>query len=76
MDRSNQQGGGCLMYYREGLDVIPKLKLEVKSVEATWIEVICRSQREQFTDRLKTRIFKIDLKTYWMIYGQNEIISC
>ena len=45
LDRSNQKGGGCLIYYREYLDVIPKPKLEVKLVEATWIEVICRSQR-------------------------------
>lgn len=45
LDRSNQQGGGCLIYYRDDLDVIPKPKLEVKSVGATWIEVICRSQR-------------------------------
>ena len=35
LDRSNQQGGGCLIYYQEGLDVISKPKLEVKSVEAT-----------------------------------------
>ena len=42
LDRSNQQGGGCLMYYRENLDVIPKPKLEVKSVETIWIEVIRR----------------------------------
>ena len=45
LDHSNQQGGSCLIYYREDLDVIPKPKSEVKSVEATWIEVICRSQR-------------------------------
>ena len=45
LDHSNRQGGGCLLYYREDSDVISKPKLEVKSVEATWIEAICRSQR-------------------------------
>ena len=45
LDRSNQQGRGCLMCYQEGLGAKAKPKLEVKSVEATWIEVICRSQR-------------------------------
>ena len=45
LDRSNQKGGGCLIYYRKSSDVILKPKIEVKSVEATWIEVICRSQR-------------------------------
>ena len=37
VQRLDQQGGGWLIYYRDDLDVIPKPKLEVKSVESIWI---------------------------------------
>ena len=45
LDRKNKGGGGCLIYYRENINVIPKPKFEVADLEAIWIEVIINSQR-------------------------------
>ena len=44
LDRKNKGGGGCLIYYRENINVIPKPKFEVADLEARWIEVIINSQ--------------------------------
>eukprot|EP00112_Aurelia_sp_Birch-Aquarium-sp1_P008427 Seg1927.10 transcript_id=Seg1927.10/GoldUCD/mRNA.D3Y31 product="hypothetical protein" protein_id=Seg1927.10/GoldUCD/D3Y31 len=44
-DRVHKKGGGCLVYYREDLDVVPRPDLRNNELEAIWIEVICKSQR-------------------------------
>ena len=44
-DREHKKGGGCVVYYREDLDVIPRPDLKNNEIEAIWIEVICKSQR-------------------------------
>ena len=45
LDRKNKGGGGCLIYHRENINVIPKPKFEVADLEAIWIKVIINSQR-------------------------------
>ena len=45
LDRKNKGGGGCLIYYGENINVIPKPKFEVADLEAIWIEVIINSQQ-------------------------------
>ena len=45
LDRKNKGGGGCLIYNKDNLDIVPKPKFPVQSLEAIWIEVISKSQR-------------------------------
>eukprot|EP00795_Rhopilema_esculentum_P017110 gene17110-8627_t len=44
-DIEHKKGGGCVVYYREDLDVVPRPDLKNNEIEAIWVEVICKSQR-------------------------------
>ena len=44
-DRTHKKGGGCIVYFREDLNVLPREDLKDRNLEATWIEVIQKSQR-------------------------------
>ena len=65
LDRKGKSGGGCLIYYKETLEAIPRTEYHVKGLEAVWLEVIMNSQRliigntyrapddKEFCDRIK-----------------------
>ena len=44
-DRTHKRGGGCIVYFREDLNVLPREDLRDRNLEATWVEVIQKSQR-------------------------------
>ena len=44
LDRKNKGGGGCLIYYKDNLDIVSKPKFTVRGLESIWIEVISKSQ--------------------------------
>ena len=43
LDRKNKGGDGCLIYYQDNLDIVPKPKFIVQGLEAIWIKVISKS---------------------------------
>ena len=45
-DRKHKLGGGCLVYYKENLTVIPKSDIvKDKKIESVWVELLNKSQR-------------------------------
>jgi hypothetical protein len=44
-DRQHKAGGGCLVYYKENLNVILKPEFMVNNIEALWMEITINSQR-------------------------------
>ena len=73
-DRQNKSGGGCLIYYKENINVIPKPELTVGTIESIWFELIINSQRllignvyrapdnYEFYNHFKTNLERIWLK--------------
>eukprot|EP00112_Aurelia_sp_Birch-Aquarium-sp1_P019753 Seg495.8 transcript_id=Seg495.8/GoldUCD/mRNA.D3Y31 product="hypothetical protein" protein_id=Seg495.8/GoldUCD/D3Y31 len=45
-DRKDKKGGGCLIYYKTSLTIIPVDNIhEAKDIEAVWIQLCIRSQK-------------------------------
>ena len=45
-DRKHKLGGGCLVYYKENLTVIPKSDIvKDEKIESVWVELLIKSQR-------------------------------
>ena len=44
-DREHKKVEGCVVYYREDLDVVPRPDLKNNEMEAILVEIICKSQR-------------------------------
>ena len=72
-DRQNKSGGGCLIYYKENLNVIPKPELTVGTIESIWFELIINSQRLLIGNVYRApdnyefyNHFKTDLERIWL----------
>ena len=72
-DRQNKSGGGCLICYKENLNVIPKPELTVRTIESIWFELIINSQRLLIGNVYRApdnyefyNHFKTDLERIWL----------
>ena len=63
-DRKHKLGGGCLVYYRENLTVIPKSDIvKDEKIESVRVELLIKSQRLHigtlYRPQKDTRFFKV-----------------